>query len=80
MHICNINPLNAELNPICHLLALFGAHPFLHISRIRVNTTANTSHSGLPHAYTAVCQCSYPASVDIQPNNAPYIIGLACHC
>jgi len=31
-----INPLNAELNPICHLLALLGAHPILHISRIRV--------------------------------------------
>jgi hypothetical protein len=33
-----INPLNAELNPICHLLALLGAHHILHISRIRVNT------------------------------------------
>jgi len=32
----HINPLNAKLNPICHLLALLGAHPILHISRIRV--------------------------------------------
>jgi hypothetical protein len=32
-----INPLNAELNPICHLLALLGVHHFLHVSRIRVN-------------------------------------------
>jgi len=32
-----INPLNAELNPICHLLALLGAHHILHVSRIRVN-------------------------------------------
>jgi len=30
-----INPLNAELNPICYLLALL-AHHFLHFSRIRV--------------------------------------------
>ena len=30
------NPLNPELNPICHLLALLGAHHFLHVSRIRV--------------------------------------------
>ena len=30
------NPLNPELNPICSLLALLGAHHFLHISRIRV--------------------------------------------
>jgi hypothetical protein len=32
-----LNPLNAELNLICHLLALLGAHPILHVSRIRVN-------------------------------------------
>jgi len=31
------NPLNAKLNPICHLLALLGAHHILHVSRIRVN-------------------------------------------
>jgi len=28
--------LNAELNPICHLLELLGAHHILHIFRIRV--------------------------------------------
>jgi len=32
----NLNPLNPELNPICYLLALLGAHHFLHVSRIRV--------------------------------------------
>jgi len=45
MFLCNcvqllvqiLNPLNAELNPICHLLALLGVHHFLHVSRIRVN-------------------------------------------
>jgi hypothetical protein len=31
-----INPLNAELNPICYLLALLGAHHILDVSRIRV--------------------------------------------
>ena len=34
-----INPLNAELNLICHLLAL-GAHYILHVGRIRVNAVA----------------------------------------
>jgi hypothetical protein len=34
-----INPLNAELKPICHMLALLGAHPVLHVSRKRVNKT-----------------------------------------
>jgi len=44
LHICYpiglyrvLNPLNAELNPICRLLALLGAHHILHVSRIRVN-------------------------------------------
>jgi hypothetical protein len=32
-----IKPLNAELNPICHLLALLGAHHIFHVSRVRVN-------------------------------------------
>jgi len=36
-----INPLNAELNPICYLLALLGAHHFLHVSRIRVKLLFN---------------------------------------
>jgi hypothetical protein len=41
-HILNlflhlINPLNAELNPVCHLLALAEARHFVDVSRIRVN-------------------------------------------
>ena len=32
-----INPLNAELNPVRHLLALVGARHIVHFSRIRVN-------------------------------------------
>ena len=31
-----ISPLNAELNPICHLLALLGAHHIIHVSSVRV--------------------------------------------
>jgi hypothetical protein len=34
-----VNPLNAELNPNCHLLALEGAHHILHVSRINVKAT-----------------------------------------
>jgi uncharacterized membrane protein len=33
----SINPLNAELNPIRHLLALAGARHFVDVSRIRAN-------------------------------------------
>jgi len=33
-----VNPLNPELNPICYLLALLGAHHFLHVSRLRAKS------------------------------------------
>ena len=33
----HFNPLNTELNPIRHLLALVGARHIVHVSRIRVN-------------------------------------------
>ena len=34
--VTKFNPFNPELNPIYYLLALLGAHHFLHVSRIRV--------------------------------------------
>jgi hypothetical protein len=34
--VAQFNLLIAQLNPICHLLALLGAHHILHVSRIRV--------------------------------------------
>jgi len=37
------NPINAKLNPICHLLTLLGAHHILHVRRIWVKA--------------AVCNC-----------------------
>ena len=36
------NPSNAELNPICHVLALLGAHHILYFSRVKVK---------MPHYY-----------------------------
>jgi len=42
-----VSPLNAELNPICHLLALLWAHHILHVSGLRVNFSTNTdAHTG----------------------------------
>jgi hypothetical protein len=40
-----IDPLNAELNPTCHLLAVLTAHHILHVSRIRV--IPDTEYFGL---------------------------------
>jgi hypothetical protein len=42
----DLNPLKAELNPICHLLALLGAHHILYVSRIRVKSVG-TEWTGL---------------------------------
>jgi len=36
VYATDINSLNAKLNPICHLLALLGAHHILDLSGIRV--------------------------------------------
>jgi len=34
-----INPLNAELNPICHLLAVLGGATIVVVSRLRVDVS-----------------------------------------
>jgi len=43
----DFNALNAELNPICHPLALLGAHHILHVSRVRVKVFCNIMLSRL---------------------------------
>jgi len=43
--ILYFNPLNTKLNPICHLLALLGAHHILHVSRIRVKNQLKLANS-----------------------------------
>jgi hypothetical protein len=51
-----VNPLNAELNPICHLLALLGVHHFLHVSRIRVNTLSFDFWENFPFHFLQLMQ------------------------
>ena len=48
----NFNSLNGELNPICHLLSLLGAHHILHVSRIRVNGISEIYVSASAHITT----------------------------
>jgi hypothetical protein len=56
--LCVLNPLNTELNPICHLLALLGAHHILHVSRVRVKRKLELRkgwtlfYSGFPYKLT----------------------------
>jgi len=40
----DLNPLNAQLNPICHVLALLESHHILHVRRIRVKERRGYSH------------------------------------
>jgi len=51
-----INPLNAELNPICHFLALLGAHHLLHIRRVRVKAVDFITTEGEMQPISN-CQC-----------------------
>jgi hypothetical protein len=39
------NPLNAELNPICHLLALLKAHHIFHVSGLKVKNQTNEKNA-----------------------------------
>ena len=38
-----VNPLNADLNPICRLLSLVGAHLIFHVSGLRVKIKWKTN-------------------------------------
>jgi hypothetical protein len=37
----SFNPSNGQLNPICHVLELLGAHHILHVSKTGVNENRN---------------------------------------
>jgi len=50
-----INPLNAELNPICHLLALLGAHHILHFRGLRVKNVLTALNVGCVTPRGCVC-------------------------
>ena len=53
--VFRFNPLNAELNPICHLLALLGGATVVVVSRLRVKRRIK---SHLPFA-SITRRCNY---------------------
>jgi hypothetical protein len=63
-----LNPLNSELNPICHLLALLGAHPIFHVSRIRVK-----GHCKRTIGY-------FMLNLDIFPSLINFLLGKSSDC
>jgi len=66
MSRCLINPLNAKLNPICHLLALLGAHHILHVSRIRVKKRFKIKFTLYIHFFFY-----FPLTQSFQPHYGP---------
>ena len=64
-----INPLNAKLNPICHLLALLGGATIVVVSRLRVNGyISQTTHFGYRFIaqYTSCANCTSYTSVEFK--------------
>jgi len=63
-----INPLSAELSPICNLLALLGAHHILHVSRVRVNSI-------YIYIYIYMCRFQWPRGLRLR-SAAARLLGL----
>ena len=66
-----ITPLNAKLNPICHLLELVGAHHILHVSRLKVNIIPLSTMKSSNFSPSARFSHQNPASIFLLPH--------ACH-
>jgi len=71
------NPLNAELNPICHLLALLEAHQILHVSRIRVNV--NFILLKTIHVHLLVCYLNKLQNARCNDKDSyPFLFNVSC--
>jgi len=51
----DINPLNADLNSIRHLLVLLRAHHILHVSRIRVYSKYHELYTYVHYQLLGIC-------------------------
>jgi hypothetical protein len=65
------NPLNSKLNPICHLLALLGAHHILHVSRIRVKVHFIILFPILSTIFIVVLKIRFPETHFTQNGHSP---------
>ena len=70
MHLNELNPLNAGLNPICHLLAFFGAHHILHISRIMVKIADKGNHKTKKPSVELSCVVDYNEKIGTSDRSA----------
>ena len=68
--------LNAELNPICHLLALLGTHHILHVSRIRVKIPSLSALIGTAVRHKIPHNIPTPGR-DLKPATFKYTAGVS---
>jgi hypothetical protein len=61
--VCSLNPLNAELNPICHLLALLGGATIVDVSGLSVNYQECKVHA--PYCAVVCCLCGASLSFHV---------------
>jgi hypothetical protein len=54
INVVFFNPLNAKLNPMCHLLALLEAHHILHVSRIKVTVVSFGHYMSKPSDWSKI--------------------------
>ena len=69
-HFCynlgnQLNLLNAELNPICHFLALLGAHHILHVSKLGVNVNSDFFNKFIIVFYMFRALCAHHQEVKL---------------
>ena len=64
----HFNLLNTELNPICHLLALLGAHHILHFSRIRVDNNWEGLGRNRSHSSSRYSTCMFGGTAEDHDN------------
>jgi len=69
-----INPLNTKLNPICHLLALLGAHYIFHVSGLRVNVLCKAAGT-LRLNFITLVQVSLAQLMSLCHSNINCILG-----
>ena len=81
-----IKPLNAELNPICNLLALLGAHHIFHFSGLRVNNIKydywniyKSRFYHVMHAYTYMSARFSSSCNEVLQTINDFVINQKCH-
>jgi len=57
VQIVLVNPLDAELNLICNLLALLGAHHNIHVSRVRAKCAGHAEGRWEPQPEERLLVC-----------------------